>query len=277
MANDIVLTAAVRANLLALQSTQDLIDRTQTRLSTGLAVSSPIDDATAFFEAKALSDRAFDLEGKKSGIDQGISAVQTALQAIESIDAVIKQMEGLAISAKTATGNELTEIENQFNELRNQVTNLANDADYQGVNLVNSTASLLEISFSTDTSSKLTIQGVDLRIDQGTTVTGLTIASAAAWSLTSNIDARFNEIDAALSTLRGEAQSIGSNVALLQTRLDFTSKYVNTHEEGAGKLTLADINEEGANLVALQTRQQLGIGALAFAGQAEQSILRLFQ
>jgi len=66
-------------------------------------------------------------------------------------------------------------------------------------------------------------------------------------------------------------------VALLQTRLDFTEVYINTLETGGSKLTLADINEEGANLLALQTRQQLGISALAFAGQAEQGILALFR
>ena len=79
--------------------------------------------------------------------------------------------------------------------------------------------------------------------------------------------------DSALAYLRSNAQTIGSNVALLQTRLDFTEVYVNELEDGSAKLTLADINEEGANLLALQTRQQLGISALAFAGQAEQGIL----
>ena len=64
---------------------------------------------------------------------------------------------------------------------------------------------------------------------------------------------------------------------MLQTRLDFTDNYVNVLEGGAGKLTLADITEEGANLVALQTRQQLGINALSFAGQSEQNILALFR
>ncbi|MCR4376850.1 MAG: flagellin, partial [Rhodospirillales bacterium] len=64
---------------------------------------------------------------------------------------------------------------------------------------------------------------------------------------------------------------------LLQTRLDFTTSYVNTLEDGGSKLTLADINEEGANLLALQTRQQLGIQSLSFAGQAEQSVLGLFR
>ncbi len=271
MANDIALSAAVRTNLLALNRTQDLVNRTQERLATGLKVASPIDDATAFFEAKALSDRALDLDERKSGIDQGISSITTALNAIESIDTLVRQMKGLAISAKTASGNQLTAIKTQFDELLGQITNLANDASYQGTNLVNSTASQLEIAFSTDTISKLVVQGFDL------TTAGLSITTAGTFSLSTVIDARLTEIDAALSTLRGRAQTIGSNVALLQARLDFTERYVNDHEEGAGKLTLADINEEGANLVALQTRQQLGIGALSFAGQAEQSILRLFQ
>ena len=80
-----------------------------------------------------------------------------------------------------------------------------------------------------------------------------------------------------MTTLRSNAQTVGSNVALLQTRLDFTQTYVTTLTTGSSQLTLADINEEGANLLALQTRQQLGISSLAFAGQAEQGILALFR
>lgn len=271
MANDIALSSAVRTNLLALENTQSLINRTQERLATGLKVASPIDDATAFFEAKALDDRALDLDERKSGIDQAISSVTTALEAIESIDTLVRQLKGLAISAKTATGNQLASLTVQFDEILGQITNLANDASYQGTNLVNSSTSQLEVAFSTDTNSKLVIQGFNL------TTAGLNVTTAGNFSLNSVINSRISELDAALSTLRGRAQSIGSSVALLEARLDFTSKYVNTHEEGSGKLTLAEINEEGANLVALQTRQQLGISALSFAGQAEQSILQLFQ
>ena len=76
---------------------------------------------------------------------------------------------------------------------------------------------------------------------------------------------------------RSEAQTIGSNVALLNTRLDFTNNYVNLLTQGGGKLTLADLNEEGANLLSLQTRQQLGIQALSFAGQNERAVLSLFR
>ncbi|MBX9635429.1 MAG: flagellin-like protein, partial [Magnetospirillum sp.] len=76
---------------------------------------------------------------------------------------------------------------------------------------------------------------------------------------------------------RGASKALSSNITFLQTRLDFTKQYINTLTEGSGKLTLADLNEEGANLVSLQTRQQLGIQALSFANQQEQGILSLFR
>jgi flagellin len=277
MANDISLSASVRENLLSLNNTESLIQRTERRLSTGLKISSPIDDARIFFEAKALSDRAEDMEGKRESIDQSISSVSAALEAIEAIDSIVKQMKGLAISAKSASGSEFTSLKAQYDELRGQINNLANDATYQGLNLVNSTASSLLVSFSTLTSSSISITGVDMQAS----ALSISVFSAAIGGSTETvagitIDSAINQLDAAISTLRGSASTIGSNVSLLQTRLDFTEKYVNVQEEGAAKLTLADITEEGANLVALQTRQQLGISSLAFAGQSEQSVLSLF-
>ncbi len=275
MAQEVTLSAGIRTNLLSLSNTSNLISTTQNRLSTGLKVASPVDDATAFFQAQSLNDRAVDLEGRKTEIDQAISSVSTALEAIEAVDSVLRQLKGLAIQAKSATGTQLSSIVSQFNELRTQITNLANDAEFQGLNLVNSSANSLTVEFSTVTSSTLSISGVDITINTGST--GLTVAAAANFSLTSNVDSAINQIDADITTLRGNASTLGSNVALLQTRLDFTESYVNVLEEGAGKLTLADLNEEGANLVALQTRQQLGIQALAFAGQSEQAVLGLFR
>jgi len=107
-----------------------------------------------------------------------------------------------------------------------------------------------------------------------TTVVGQYVIDA---DYTTQINSMVNSLDSALTTLRTKSQTLGSNVALLQTRLEFTESYVNTLQSGSDKLTLADLNEEGANLLALQTRQQLGISALSFAGQAEQGILSLFR
>jgi flagellin len=273
MATEVTLSAAARSTLLSLANTADLISRSNERLSSGLKVASPIDDAKVFFEAKALNDRASTLSDKKDGIDQGISSLSAALEAVDSIDSLVRQAKGIALAAKTATGTELTSLVTQYNGLLTQIDNLAADASYQGLNLVNGTGSTLSVSFSEQTSSLLSVASVDLT----TATTGLGISSAASFSVTSNVDASITELDAAVTTLRGNGQTLGSNVALLQTRLDFTKNYVNVLEGGSGKLTLADITEEGANLVALQTRQQLGINALSFAGQSEQNILALFR
>jgi len=388
---DITLSAAVRDSLLSLQNTTVLINRTQGRLSTGLAVSSAIDDPIKFFQAKTLADRAFDFDEKKSGIDQGISTLTAALDGTEGIEAIVAQMKGLAVSAKSATTATIAELVSQFNDLRGQIANLARDTQFQGLNLINGTGEKLTVSFSTDTSSTLVVNSVDvtekgagLAIRSAVTqaelsgavfnvsydfATGLTVSTgstltityagqsafnfgsagsytflygtntvtisvgsagqasatftttqtlAAGTTFTFTIDAASNigadevvfgdvttgvsvvvgdvtgqyvidstfttqinslvtDLEAALITLRTKAQTLGSNVALLQTRLEFTENYVNTLQTGADKLTLADLNEEGANLLALQTRQQLGIQALAFAGQAEQGILALFR
>ncbi len=391
----ITLSAAVRDSLLSLQTTTQLINRTQGRLSTGLAVASAIDDPIKFFQAKTLSDRAADFDVKKAGIDQGVSTLTAGLDGTEGIESIVAQMKGLAVSAKSATSATIAELVSQFNDLRNQITNLARDTQYQGLNLINGTGEKLTVSFSTDTSSTLVVNSVDvtekgagLAIRNAVTAselsgavfnvsydfaTGLTVSTGSTLSITyagqsaftfgsagsytfeygthtvtvtvdangtgatfaltqglaagttftftiatadaatgANItsgDVQFagvttgtsvvvgdvtgqyvidstfttqvntlvTDLETALKTLRTKAKTLGSNVALLQTRLEFTENYVNTLQTGADKLTLADLNEEGANLLALQTRQQLGIQALAFAGQAEQGILALFR
>lgn len=270
---DISLSAAVRSNLLSLKNTSDLIGRTQERLSTGLRINSPIDDAKVFFEAKALNDRAATLNEKKDAIDQAVSSVTVALDAVNAIDSIVDQLKGLAISAQSAsTANEFTELNAQYNSLVSQIDNISADASYQGTNLINGTGSTLTVYFSESTTSTLSISSVDLRHSSN----GLSITSGATLSATSLNTCAINQLDAAIATLSGKAKTLGSNVALLQTRLDFTESYVNELETGADKLRLADITAEGANLVALQTRQQLGISALSFAGQAEQSVLQLF-
>lgn len=270
---EVTLTSAARSALLSLGQTNKLIQTTQNRLSSGLRVASAIDDASAFFEAKGLSDRASDISGKKDKIDQAISSLTAALEAVDAIDSIVRQMKGLALAAKSATGTELTDNVTQYNDLFAQIDLLTTDATYQGTNLINGTGTTLKVEFSNLTTSLLSIKSVDLTKDS----LGLNITSAVNFSLSANIESSIKTLDSAITTLRGKGKVLGSNVSFLQTRLDFSEKYAAIQEEGAAKLTLADINTEGANLVALQTRQQLGISALAFAGQSEQSILSLFR
>jgi flagellin-like hook-associated protein FlgL len=286
---EVFLTAAVRQNLLSLQATSALAAVTQGRLATGLKVASAIDDAVAYFTSKGLADRAADINLRKSEIDQAISAVKAAVTATESVDSIVKQMKGLAIAAKTATDAEQLSLKNQFTELAKQLNLVLGDATYNGTNLVQATTAKLTVQFSDNTSSKLDISGQNIKASvvwKGTLANSVakvtllaTRIAGALWSnaATSQFDRVISYADTAISKVRAAAKSLGSNVSFLQSRLDFSKGYANTLVEGADKLRLADLNEEGANLVALQTRQQLALQALAFAGQTEQAVLTLFR
>lgn len=292
MANDVTLSSSIRSNLLTLQNTGTMVDRTNARLSSGQKVSSAVDDAVAYFQAKGLSDRAGDLTSRKDGIDQGISSLKSAITGLENVEKILVQMKGVALSAKSANATDRASLATQFKTLAEQMNNLVNDTSYQGLNLVNATSSNIKVQFSDKTAAFLKVDGVNVQtstlagISKKTSqmVTGLAgtkwsvVASTTASSpKVSVFDNVIKALDSAITKVRSNTKNLGTNVALLQTRLDFTKSYVNNLTEGSNKLTLADLNEEGANLVSLRTRQQLGIQALSFAGQQEQGVLSLFR
>jgi len=90
------------------------------------------------------------------------------------------------------------------------------------------------------------------------------------------IEASLSKLKSAQDTLRAQASTFGTNLSIVENRQDFTTALINTLQEGAGDLTLADTNVEGANLLALQTQQQLATTSLTMASQASQNVLRLF-
>ena len=274
MADAVNLSSSVRSNLLTLQRSSDLIALTQTRLSTGKVVNSAIDDAPAFFTAKALENTASDFNLLKTDIDLAISTIQAAIDGLDAITELVVQAKGLATNSKaTGNTNERSTLAVQFNELLTQINLIANDASFNGSNLLKATPDELGVAFNDDNSSNLTITG----LDSTTASTGINMAVAVnGFGANANIDAALTQISAALSELRTNAATMGSKNTILGTRLDFTENLVANLNNGEGKLTLADLNEESAKLLALQTRQQLGINSLALAAQSERSILALF-
>lgn len=180
---------------------------------------------------------------------------------------------GLALStAPTQTGvsTERAALETEFNELLTQIDDLAKDASFNGNNLLNGDS--LKVIFNGDGSSSLDVTGVTF--DSA----GLGVNAAASDSFQSDtaINATLAELDSATASLRSQAATFGSNLSVVEVRNDFTKNLINTLETGADKLTLADLNQEGANALALQTRQQLSSVALSLSVQADQNVLRLF-
>ena len=100
--------------------------------------------------------------------------------------------------------------------------------------------------------------------------------SAAAWENISDVEASLRQIADALTSIRGFQQELGNNYSIIQTRQLFTEGLADILETGADNLVLADMNEESANYLALQTRQQLAVNSLSLASQSAQGILGLF-
>ena len=382
MASDITLSKGVRSNLLSLQNTAQLLNRTQERLATGKKVNSALDNPINFFTSSGLSSRANDLSRLLDSVgnavqtlqaaDKGISAINTL---VETAQATAKQAlvarEGDVDFALTDTGNTLADdaavaavaagtltiqvgngavqtltfgaggiqtqadlttalagvtgvaatfnaseqielnstsadaitiggtaatltslgftagtvqptatvntpsdgrasLQADFNSLLTQITELAGDASFNGVNLLDSDD--LSVTFNEDGSSSLTIAGVDF------SATGLGINTVAGdgFQVNANIEASLDELEAAVTTLRTQATAFGSNLSIVQARQDFTKNMINVLQVGSDNLVLADTNEEGANMLALNTRQQLSTVALSLAAQADQNVLQLF-
>lgn len=165
----------------------------------------------------------------------------------------------------------------QFNELKAELDRLAEDASYNGVNLLRGDA--LKIVFNETGTSEILIQvkdadGVARPINAQEL--GLPQIGAEDLNTDAQIDALLKSLTAALAEVRTQSSSLGTHLSTVQNREDFTKKMMNTLETGAANLTLADTNEEAANLLALQTRQQLSQTALSLASQADQAVLRLF-
>lgn len=396
MASDITLDTSTRSNLLALQTTTDLLNRTSSRLSTGLKVSSPIDNAPAYFASQALLARETDFSQVQSNIDQAVQTLTTAQNGLIEIGKLVSNLQGILTSLLTVstTGSSDTLIDD-YNALLTQIDGLAADASYQGINLINNTSQIMTVEFNADfglnTLTKLQVHALESNsvglglntIAHGTffsvtqtvtsqpssaslasiashasvpsfasrpllvnvpsfasvasipsigsqqsipsttsnpsrasiastqsvpsatsvpsaasassypsipslastasfqsvasamsigTIAGQTIAEVNQAAIT-NTQGR---VQSALNQIRTNESTIGSNTTVLQIRLEFTKNYVIGLQTGSDKLTLADLNEEGANLSTLQTRQQLGTVSLSISTKSEQGLLRLF-
>jgi len=376
--SDISLTSGMRANLLSLQSSVKLLDRTQERLSTGKKVNSALDNPVNYFTALDHTTRANDLLAFKDGISEAIQTIKAADTAITALTTLINSAKATAEAAKStvnanstsqtltfsagvtagatvvlggvtytavtsttsisdstfyvggstaaaatslaaaiattgtttfnvsdngqgvlsvsrkdgtemvagditttsasvaestiaANSDELVAKRAQYTTLLAQINDLKDDAFYKGKNLLGGTTSAYDMTVKFGNSHTLTVQG----FDGSATGLGITTASAT-WVDETTINASITELENGLSKLRIESSKLSSNLAVVNARDEWISSVANVLQTGADKLTLADTNEEGANMLMLQTRQNLGITSLSMASQAAQAVLRLF-
>jgi flagellin len=280
----ISLTPGMRANLFSLQQTSDDFEVVQKRLSTGLKVNSALDDPINFFTAQEHRLRASDLAARKDGMSEAIQTIKAANVGVENINSLIAQAKSLAQSALSATATDARTFASQYSTVLTQINQMAADSGYKGINLLQqaeltvefaseANKSTLKLTGFGDTTTTFNINGLSAEMS---TMGSTWVASGATTVNTTEIQTSVNNLETARDELRVRSKTLSSGLNIITAREEFTAQMINTLGDGASKLTEADMNEEGANMLMLQTRQALGTTSLSLASQAAQGVLRLF-
>jgi flagellin len=179
---------------------------------------------------------------------------------------------GTTSGTAASSGNNATRatLQTNFNNLLTQIDQLAGDSSYKGVNLLK--GDNLTVNFNENSTSSLLIQGVTYNSNG----LGLSSISGTGFQSNVNINSTITQLNTALTSVQAQTETFGTNASTIQVRQDFTKNLINTLTSGSDQLVLADQNQESANLLTLQTRQQLSISALSISNQAQQAVLKLF-
>ena len=270
---DGVITTTTAA-LLDTNTIQDLIDDINNNATVNTKVVASFNRTTGRIELEFADSVGYvNLQfqaNAASTIDFGFSGSQSVIAAAVIPTDVVLGAAGNDISERfnfSGSNADVTQFQDDFNTIRGQIDSLAEDANIRGVNLLQ--GDTLTTFFNEDRTNTLATVGSDL------SAAGLGL-KVANFSNTADVQLSIDQALTALDTVRNFGTTIANSLSIIQTRRDFTESTISILKAGAADLVTADQNEEGANLLALQTRQQLGVTALSLAAQSQQSVLRLF-
>jgi flagellin-like hook-associated protein FlgL len=252
----------------------------------GFSAATPTQTQTKTYEAKTvdqlvseINDSDSEFAGKvRASNDNGKLRLENQSTQELTVDGVSSSgaIDGTSSGAAEILGNTVrADLAEQFNELRDQLDKLADDASFNGINLLR--GDKLTITFNETGTSSIDIQTKGSEQVNAGNLGVSTTLEAKNLDSDSNIDAELAKLKTALNDVRSQSSAFGSNLSIVQNRQDFTKSMINTLQTGAANLTLADMNEEAANLLALQTRQSLSSNSLSLASQADQSVLQLIR
>lgn len=275
MSNSINTNAGAMVALQNLNATNKSLQTIQNRINTGLKVASAKDDGSTFAIAQSQRATVASLDAVKDSLSRGISSVDVAMSAGESISDMLATLKEKALAASDTSIDTTSRsaLNTDFGALLKQITQTVKNAVFNGVNLIEQSASPLQVLADQSGSSRMTVGAQDLSLGGGvitlTASTSFTTATAAG-DLLASIDDSITNVSASLAQL-------GTASKALEQHLKFTNSLQDSIVAGIGNLVDADLAKESAKLQALQTKQQLGIQALSIANQAPQMVLSLFR
>jgi len=275
-----------------LTASQRSLGTLQSRINSGLSVSSTKDDSAVYNLAQSLRGDVGGLAAVGSSLSTAKSVVDVAVNGAEAISDILNQMKSTAAKADdgTLTDAQRGQYNSDFENLQKQVDTIVKSANFNGINLLKDgggSVSALKSLYGGSTATTATtgsaiawtpdtLAVANVAIDNSGS--GLSaIKSSVDLKSQANAKSALDKLADDTVTLGNALSKLGSAARTIDAQLTFNSKLTDTLNSGIGNLVDADLAKESANLQALQVKQQLGVQALSIANQAPQTLLSLFR
>ena len=258
-----------------LNATNAQLATTQNRINTGKSVANAKDNGAIWAIAQGQRAQIGALNAVKQSLDRGVAAVDVALAAGETVSDLLLQMKEKALAATDAslTTSARSALNEDFKALRDQIASVTSNADFNGINLLETGATGFQALANAEGTSTLTVGAEVMALGSATVSVATTQSIETLTKATASLTAVSNSIDA----VSGALARLGTKSKALTTHITFVGKLSDALESGVGNLVDADLAKESAKLQALQTKQQLGVQALGIANQTPQLVLSLFR
>jgi flagellin len=256
------------------KTNQDLATA-QNRINTGMKVASAKDNGSIWAIAQGQRAELGALNAVSQSLDRGTSAVDVAMAAGETVSDLLVQMKEKALAAtdETLTTSSREALAEDFEALRDQISSVVANAEFNGVNLLDTGATGFEALADASGTQRLTVAAEVMALG------GTIVSIGATQSITTMSDAStaLGDVNDSIAAVSAALARMGTKSKALETHSTFVGKLQDALEAGIGNLVDADLAKESARLQALQTKQQLGVQALGIANQSPQMLLGLFQ
>ncbi len=258
-----------------LNATNAQLAVTQNRINTGKSVATAKDNGAIWAIAQGQRADIGALGAVKQSLDRGVSAVDVALAAGETVSDLLLQMKEKALAAtdRSLTTSARAALNEDFKTLRDQIASVTINAEFNGVNLLKTGATGFQALANAQGTASVTVNPEVLALGS----TNVTVATTQSIDTLTKATASLTAVSASIDKVSGALARLGTKSKAISTHITFVGKLTDALEAGVGNLVDADLAKESAKLQALQTKQQLGVQALGIANQTPQLVLSLFR
>jgi flagellin len=275
MANSVNTNMGALIALQNLNATNTELGVVQARINTGLKVSSAKDNGAVWAIAQSQRAEIGALNAVKDSLQRGQSVVDVAMAAGETVSDLLLQLKEKALAATDTSLDTASRdaLNADFTSLRDQISKAVSNAEFNGVNLLESGAADFTALANAQGTSSLTVAAEDMSLSGAI----VTLSGSQEIDTTTNASDALAAVTASIANVSAALARLGTGSRSMATHMNFVTKLQDALEIGVGNLVDADLAKESARLQALQTKQQLGIQALAIANSASTSLLGLFR